>query len=120
MLRHILLLAALPCGAWAAPVICVAETQCRGDAERMCAPSRLQIEVQAEGARAQLWIDRQGPYAARAEEAEGMRRWRLLAFDGHWLDLAADGGFTYHGNRGKRFTGYCTGGSDAPPPTDEG
>ena len=120
MLRHILLLVALPCGAWAAPVICVAETQCRGDAERMCAPSRLQIEVQAEGARAQLWIDRQGPYAARAEEAEGMRRWRLLAFDGHWLDLAADGGFTYHGNRGKRFTGYCTGGSDAPPPTDEG
>ena len=97
-------LAALP-GAAQPPVIeCVATTQCRGDAKRMCALSALMIRVDRRGPGAQLWIDRQGPYAARAQAGALV----VEAFGpAYRLDIAPDGAFLYTGNRGKRFSGHC-------------
>ncbi|MCW9042838.1 MAG: hypothetical protein OQK05_05795 [Pseudopelagicola sp.] len=91
-------------------LLCTADTQCRGDAKRMCAPSTLQIAIKpGAGSGAQLWIDRQGPYAARVSRGkDGERRYELDAFAGRYtLDIEAQGRFLYVGNRGKRFTGDC-------------
>lgn len=90
-------------------VICVADTQCRGDAQRMCAPSTLRIAArQSAGAGTQLWIDRQGPYSAHVSQNGDARSYALKTFGGlYTLDIEADGRFLYVGNRGKRFTGSC-------------
>ncbi len=95
--------------AWADGVLCTAQTQCRGDAERMCAPSSLEISLKRhDSIGTQLWIDHQGPYAARASKAQGTRRYEVKAFGGQYkLDITPDGQFLYVGNRGKRFTGTC-------------
>lgn len=98
----------------AAPVMasgltCTASEQCRGDAVAMCAPSSLQLEIKtgANGSKA-LWIDRQGPYKARAGRHEGKQVWTLEAFGGdHVLEIEETGQFLYTGNRGKRFSGTC-------------
>lgn len=97
-------LAALPAVAEAPVIDCVATTQCRGDAKRMCAPSSLLIRVDRRGPGARLWIDRQGPYAARTQAGALV----VEAFGpGYQLQIAPDGAFLYTGNRGKRFTGHC-------------
>lgn len=89
----------------AAELSCVAERQCRGDAQAMCAPSTLKIAVTAEG---RLWVDGQGPYGARASREGAARIWTIEAFGGrHGLRVEGDGRFLYRGNRGKRFTGTC-------------
>ena len=85
-------------------LVCVADTQCRGDAERMCAPSTLRIEVTKAD---RLWIDRQGPYGAVASRDGDARVWTVEAFGSLALRIEADGTFLYRGNRGKRFTGTC-------------
>ncbi|MCM2561070.1 hypothetical protein M8756_01570 [Lutimaribacter sp. EGI FJ00015] len=86
---------------------CTATQQCRGDAPSMCAPSGLTIEVaQTQGPRARLWIDGQGPYAARVSDDTIT----LDSFNGRYrLTLRNDGAFSYTGNRGKTFTGRCEG-----------
>lgn len=91
---------------WATDLLCVAETQCRGDAEAMCAPSTLPILLKPYQGRVHLWIDHQGPYAADRAAGDG-QRWVLEAFVGHELNIAPDGAFLYRGNRGKRFLGQC-------------
>ena len=90
-------------------LVCTAETQCRGDAERMCAPSTLEISVKAGGGTGtQLFIDHQGPYAARATRKDGTRHYEVTAFGGrHRLEIDAENRFLYLGNRGKRYTGLC-------------
>ena len=90
-------------------LICTATTQCRGDADRMCAASTLEIAVKpGGGSGTQLWIDHQGPYAARARREDDMHHYELAAFGGRYrLDIAPDGQFLYTGNRGKRFSGTC-------------
>ena len=90
-------------------VTCVAETQCRGDAEAMCAPSGLRIEAERRAGRIDLWIDAQGPYPADLERAGDATRLELPLFKGHALVLAGDGRFLYRGNRGKRYSGTCKG-----------
>ena len=97
-------------GAMADGLTCIAEQQCRGDAERMCAPSTLEIDVKRRGAGAWLWIDHQGPYGARMEREGDITRFTLNSFGGRYqLALMPDGRFLYRGNRGKRFTGRCEG-----------
>lgn len=92
----------------AAPLVCIAQQQCRGDAQTMCAPATTRIEAERKGAGGVLWIDLQGPFAARIEQKTGAERWNLTAFGGsHWLELNTDGTFLYRGNRGKRYTGTC-------------
>jgi hypothetical protein len=102
-----LTLTALP--AMAQTLNCTAEQQCRGDARTMCAASSLSILLMPRGQRTDLWIDRQGPYAARsASIADGGKTYTLDAFGaGYRLELSPDGRFAYHGNRGKVFTGHC-------------
>ncbi len=106
-MRHGMFLAvgaALCWGAAASALTCTANTQCRGDAEAMCAPSSLRIEVGQHG----LWIDHQGPYPAQLRAEADARLWQLGAFGGGYqLRVRADGTFEYLGNRGKRFTGTC-------------
>ena len=99
----------LASAAEAREVVCVADIQCRGDAERMCAPSTLRISArQNGGAGTQLWIDRQGPYSAQVSQDGDTRSYALKTFGGlYTLNIAADGQFLYVGNRGKRFTGTC-------------
>ena len=99
----------LASAAGAREVVCVADIQCRGDAERMCAPSTLRISArQNSSTGTQLWIDRQGPYSARVSQDGESRSYELTVFGGlYTLDIAADGRFLYVGNRGKRFTGTC-------------
>lgn len=99
----------LPVAVTAQGVTCLAETQCRGDAERMCAPSSLSIKAERRGAGVDMWIDRQGPYRAEmAREVQGFRL-TLPLFKGHEMILKADGTFLYRGNRGKRYSGLCAG-----------
>lgn len=98
----ILWLAVLPSSVLADTVICTATTQCRGDAQRMCAPSRLEIRIHAGR---DLWIDRQGPYPATADRSGALVVTALGA--GYRLERDADGGFTWYGNRAKRFHGTC-------------
>jgi hypothetical protein len=93
---------ALHGAAWA-DMVCIAETQCRGDAQEMCAPSALRVEVRGDA----LWIDRQGPYTAERRSTAAGATWRLPLFQGHALSVADSGAFTYRGNRGKRYTGTC-------------
>ncbi|MCR8547184.1 hypothetical protein M4578_05050 [Salipiger sp. P9] len=90
---------------------CVAEEQCRGDAEAMCAPSELSIDIARNGAAAaRLWIDLQGPYPAALERREDGMRLVLDAFGGGYeMEIGADGAFVYRGNRGKRYLGTCEG-----------
>ncbi len=111
--RHIPAVVVLA-GFLAAPVAaqdltCVADTQCRGDAEAMCAPSSLRIEAERRAGRIALWIDAQGPYPADLHRAGEITRLTLPLFKGHALVLAADGRFLYRGNRGKRYSGTCKG-----------
>ncbi|PIE12544.1 MAG: hypothetical protein CSA70_09530 [Rhodobacterales bacterium] len=90
-----------------ADLSCVADRQCRGDAVNMCAPSTLSVRLDGDG---WLWIDRQGPYTARKLVLADAIRWELPHFGGnHALELRPDGRFQYTGNRGKRYTGQCTG-----------
>ncbi len=88
---------------------CVAEVQCRGDAERMCAPSSLSIVAETRGAGVDMWIDRQGPYRADLSQGADGQRLTLPLFKRHEMVVAADGAFLYRGNRGKRYTGHCEG-----------
>ncbi|MDQ2092770.1 hypothetical protein [Rhodalgimonas zhirmunskyi] len=89
----------------AGELACVAQAQCRGDAQAMCAPSSLKIKVSAEN---RLWIDAQGPYGARLSREGDARVWTIRAFGGaHALRVEADGAFLYLGNRGKRYRGTC-------------
>ena len=88
---------------------CVANIQCRGDAERMCAPSGLRIEAARRGGRVDMWIDGQGPYVARVSGAMASLRLEVPLFAGHALSVAPDGRFVWLGNRGKRFSGQCEG-----------
>jgi len=109
MLRTALFIALLPV-AGHAQMICTAERQCRGDAERMCAESTLRIEAQRGGQGARLWIDWQGPYDGSLRRTDGVTRIELGAFGGGYvLEAQADGTFIYYGNRGKRFYGTCDG-----------
>ncbi|MYM53941.1 hypothetical protein [Thalassovita mangrovi] len=111
--KSTLLAAALTCGASVAAagtLRCLAQEQCRGDAEAMCAPSSLEIEVRKQNGYNRLWIDKQGPYSADYSLEGSDKRWRVEAFGGqHRLDLKADGQFVYLGNRGKRYSGQCEG-----------
>lgn len=94
---------------FASPVqafVCTADTQCRGDALSMCAPSALRIEVAGDG---RLWIDHQGPYPAGESREGAVRLWSVEAFGSLVLRVGADGDFVYVGNRGKRFSGRCEG-----------
>ncbi|MBR9841910.1 MAG: hypothetical protein GYB25_02030 [Rhodobacteraceae bacterium] len=94
--------------AMASGLSCTASEQCRGDAIAMCAPSSLQVEIKTGTGGAALWINRQGPYKARAGRHEGVQTWTLEAFGGaHVLEIEEDGQFLYTGNRGKRFSGTC-------------
>lgn len=88
---------------------CVAKEQCRGDAERMCAPSALSIVAERRDARVDMWIDRQGPYGADVVRQGNDVRLTLPLFKGHEMIIEADGAFLYRGNRGKRYTGFCEG-----------
>jgi len=88
---------------------CVAETQCRGDAERMCAPSALSIVVERRDAWVDLWIDRQGPSRADLVRSAHETRLTLPLFKGHEMIVQGDGSFLYRGNRGKRYSGRCEG-----------
>ncbi|MFC4733299.1 hypothetical protein [Salipiger abyssi] len=89
---------------------CVAELQCRGDAEAMCAPSTLSIEAERAGGGAHLWIDRQGPYPASVTRGADGLELAVEGFGGgHGMQVQADGAFIYRGNRGKRFSGTCEG-----------
>ncbi len=88
---------------------CVAETQCRGDAERMCAPSSLSIVAKRRGAWVDMWIDRQGPYRAELAHRTHETRLTLPLFERHEMIVQADGAFLYRGNRGKRYSGRCQG-----------
>lgn len=98
------LLLATPAGADS--LRCVADQQCRGDAQAMCAPASTEFVLDRAG---WLWIDHQGPYSVRPE---GAGRWVVTAFGGsHALELIEGGSFRYLGNRGKRYTGEC---QDAP------
>lgn len=109
--------AAVALAAFATPALaaepsatCIAELQCRGDAERMCAPSTLQLDVQINGRKAILWIDHQGPYTGELHSFGAAKRVTLENFGGTYqLDIDAEGHFLYRGNRGKRFTGNCEG-----------
>lgn len=103
------LLALWPGLALAQGLSCVAEEQCRGDAERMCAPSALSIVAARRDARVDMWIDRQGPYGADFMRQEDGIRLTLPLFKGHEMIVEADGAFLYRGNRGKRYTGFCEG-----------
>ncbi|MEQ9693871.1 hypothetical protein [Shimia sp. SDUM112013] len=101
------MLTALP--AVAKGMTCLADTQCRGDAEAMCAASTLEIKIKPRGGYTDLWIGGEGPYAGKPDHTGDKRRWIVSAFGGsHALTLQPDGAFLYHGNRGKRFTGTCT------------
>ena len=99
----------LPGGAAAQGLTCVAVEQCRGDAERMCAPSSLSIVAERRDAWVDMWIDRQGPYGAELVRGASETRLSLPLFRGHEMIVQADGAFLYRGNRGKRYTGRCEG-----------
>lgn len=107
--RPALLAVLLAAPASAQTLRCVAEQQCRGDAQAMCAPSGMEIRLELQGPRrAHLWIAGSGPYRAELQPAEDGDFWALSAFGGaHRLELGAEGRFRYIGNRGKRYTGRC-------------
>ncbi|WP_168798034.1 hypothetical protein [Pacificoceanicola onchidii] len=93
-----------------AEMLCTAQTQCRGDAKEMCAPSTLAVKVVRDGAYWRLWIDWQGPYSARFSAGNDARVWAVKGFgNGYGIQVFEDGSFLYTGNRGKRFRGTCTG-----------
>lgn len=98
-----------PVAAGAQGLTCRAEAQCRGDAEKMCAPSNLSIMVERRGAAVDMWIDRQGPYRAELSQGAHGLRLTLPLFKHHEMVVEVDGRFLYRGNRGKRFTGTCEG-----------
>jgi len=105
-----LALALWPALSCAQGLTCVAETQCRGDAERMCAPSALSIKAERRGAWVDMWIDNQGPYRAEFSRRAQEARLTLPLFEDHEMILEPDGAFLYRGNRGKRYSGRCEGG----------
>jgi len=88
---------------------CVAQTQCRGDAERMCAPSSLSIKAERRDGWVDMWIDRQGPYRAELARSAHETRLTLPLFKDHEMIVEPDGSFLYRGNRGKRYIGRCEG-----------
>ncbi len=93
-----------------AEATCIAHEQCRGDAQNMCAPSSLRIDVVRQGSGAVLTIDRQGPYKASLHREGDTQLVTLESFGGAYqLSVKSHGGFTYLGNRGKRFNGHCEG-----------
>lgn len=104
----VVILAGRPGGAGAADLSCVAALQCRGDAERMCAPSSLSIDVVRGPGSVTLWIDRQGPYPARARNEGGIETLSVTPLGADYrLEILPDGQFSYFGNRGKRYLGRC-------------
>lgn len=101
------------CALGAAPVLaqdvsCRAETQCRGDARTLCAPSDLEIRVRRGPGGIGVWLDGTGPYPATQDRADGMTRYRMEHFGGDYaITIDPVGRFSYRGNRAKTFTGQC-------------